>query len=84
MIIEFRPQGVCSQHMRVELDENRVIRKLEVIGGCSGNLQGIAALVKDMPAEEAIRRIKGIRCGFKSTSCPDQLACGLEKALAKA
>ena len=83
MVVEFRPRGVCSQLMRVELDEDRVIRKMEVMGGCSGNLQGISALVKDMPAQEAIERLKGIRCGFKDTSCPDQFARGLEKALAK-
>ena len=83
MVVEFRPRGVCSQLMRVELDENQVIRKMEVMGGCSGNLQGISALVKDMPAREAISKLKGIRCGFKDTSCPDQFARGLEKALAK-
>ena len=83
MVVEFRPRGVCSQLMRVELDEDQVIRKMEVMGGCSGNLQGISALVKDMPAQEAIDRLKGIRCGFKDTSCPDQFARGLEKALAK-
>ena len=83
MVVEFRPRGVCSQLMRVELDEDRVIRKMEVMGGCSGNLQGISALVKDMPAQEAIERLKGIRCGFKDTSCPDQFARGLEKALTK-
>ena len=79
----FRPQGVCAREMQVELDEQGVIRELNVMGGCSGNLQGIAALVKDMPAEEAIRRLSGIRCGFKNTSCPDQLACGLEQILAE-
>ena len=83
MVVEFRPRGVCSQLMRVELDEDRVIRKMEVMGGCSGNLHGISALVKDMPAQEAIERLKGSRCGFKDASCPDQFARGLEKALAK-
>lgn len=77
----FRPQGVCAREMRVEVDEQGVIRQLEVLGGCSGNLQGIAALVQDMPAEEAIRRLRGIRCGFKPTSCPDQLAQGLARIL---
>ena len=72
MTYTFRPRGVCSQEMRVE-----------VLGGCSGNLQGISALVVGMPAQEAIHRLKGIRCGAKSTSCPDQFACGLESALAK-
>lgn len=60
-----------------------IIQKMEVLGGCSGNLQGISALVVGMPAQEAIHRLKGIRCGAKSTSCPDQFACGLESALAK-
>ena len=81
MKYSFRPQGVCAREMRVELDEQGVVRELNVMGGCSGNLQGIAALVKDMPAEEAIKRLSGIRCGFKSTSCPDQLAKGLTKIL---
>ena len=84
MVYEFRPQGVCSQHMRVELDDAHVIQNLEVLGGCSGNLQGISVLVKGLTAEEAIARLKGIRCGFKDTSCPDQLARGLEKALKQA
>ena len=83
MVYKFRPQGVCSQEMRVEVDEEGVIREMEVYGGCSGNLQGISALVKGMKAQEAIERLKGIRCGFKPTSCPDQLARGLEKALGK-
>ena len=81
MVYEFRPRGVCSQQMRVELDDQHIIQRLEVLGGCSGNLQGISALVKGMKAEEAVQRLRGIRCGFKSTSCPDQLAQGLEKIL---
>ncbi|WP_298022040.1 TIGR03905 family TSCPD domain-containing protein [uncultured Dysosmobacter sp.] len=83
MTYSFRPRGVCSQEMRVEIDEQGVIQNLQVLGGCSGNLQGIAALVKGMKAQEAIERLKGIRCGFKETSCPDQLARNLEKALEK-
>ena len=82
MKYQFTPQGVCSRGMTVEIDEEGVIQSLEVVAGCSGNLQGIAALVKGMKAEEAVERLKGIRCGFKSTSCPDQLAVGLEKILA--
>ena len=74
MTYSFRPSGVCSQEMRVELDDQGIIRDLKVVGGCSGNLQGISALVRDMPAQEAIARLRGIRCGFKDTSCPDQLA----------
>lgn len=83
MVYEFRPRGVCSQQMRVELDEGHTIRGLEVLGGCSGNLQGISRLVVGMTAEEAVRRLRGIRCGFKPTSCPDQLARGLEEILKK-
>ena len=66
----FRPQGVCSQQMKVELDEQGIIQDLQVMGGCHGNLQGIA-----------VSRLKGIRCGFRATSCPDQLARNLEKIL---
>ena len=83
MTYTFRPRGVCSQEMRVEVDDQGIIRELQVLGGCSGNLQGIASLVQGMPAQEAIRRLKGIRCGFKDTSCPDQLARNLEKIMAE-
>ena len=83
MTYSFRPHGVCSQEMRVELDEQGRIANLEVLGGCSGNLQGISALVRGMSAQEAVERLKGIRCGFKSTSCPDQLAKALKQALAQ-
>lgn len=76
-----RPHGTCSREMRLELDERHVIHHLTVVGGCSGNLQGIARLVEGMTAEEAIARLKGIRCGVKATSCPDQLAQGLAKVL---
>ena len=84
MVYEFRPRGVCSQQMRVELDDQHIIQRLEVLGGCSGNLQGISALVQGMKAEDAIQRLRGIRCGFKSTACPDQLAQGLETSLTQA
>ncbi len=83
MTYTFRPRGVCSQEMRVELDDQGVIRELQVLGGCSGNLQGISALVRGMTAREAVERLKGIRCGSKPSSCPDQLARGLEEILAK-
>ena len=83
MEYKFRPRGVCAQEMRVEVDEQGVIQNLKVLGGCNGNLQGIAALVRGMKAQEAIERMRGIRCGFKNTSCPDQLAQGLEQILAQ-
>lgn len=79
----FQPHGVCSREMQVDLDEQNIIQEFRAMGGCHGNLQGIAALVKGMPAEEAIRRLKGIGCGAKGTSCPDQLARGLEQALSQ-
>lgn len=82
MEYSFRPRGVCSRKMTVEV-ENGIIRRLEVEGGCDGNLQGISRLVVEMEAEEAIRRLEGIRCGSKSTSCPDQLARGLKDCLSK-
>ena len=78
----FRPQGVCSQEMRVTLDDNGIIQDLQVLGGCSGNLQGISALVK-MSAKDAVARLKGIQCGPRPTSCPDQLARGLEQMLSQ-
>ena len=78
----YRTRGVCSQQMTVELD-NGIIRSVEIIGGCNGNLQGISHLVEGMDAQEAIRRMKGIRCGYKDTSCPDQLSIALEQAVEK-
>ena len=80
MTYTYRPRGVCSREMKLELEDG-VIRSIRIVGGCSGNLQGISRLVEGMSAQEAIRRMKGIRCGFKDTSCPDQLSLALEKAL---
>ena len=80
MHITYRPKGVCSQLMNIDL-ENGIIQKVEVLGGCSGNLQGISRLLVGMPVEEAISRLQGIRCGFKATSCPDQLATALKKCI---
>ena len=80
MTITYRPKGVCSRLMRVEV-ENGIIRKVEVQGGCSGNLQGISRLLVGMPVQQAIERLEGVRCGLKPTSCPDQLAKALKEAL---
>ena len=82
MTYSYRPQGTCSKLMTFELEDG-VIKKLEVIGGCSGNLQGLTRLIEGMRAEDAIKKLRGIRCGFKQTSCPDQFAIALEQALAK-
>jgi uncharacterized protein (TIGR03905 family) len=75
--------GVCSRAIELEL-EGDVIRSVRFEGGCSGNTQGVAALAVGMTAKEAIERLSGIRCGFKQTSCPDQLAKALQEALAEA
>ena len=81
MTYTFRPQGVCSQQMEFDVEDGK-IRRLEVLGGCSGNLQGISRLVEGMDVDEVIRRLEGVRCGFKPTSCPDQLAKALRACLA--
>ena len=80
MDMHYKPSGVCSQGIDFEL-ENGIVKGVRFTGGCSGNTQGVAALIQGMPAEEAIRRLKGLKCGFKPTSCPDQLAKALEAAL---
>lgn len=78
MEYRYRPQGVCSQEIVIDI-ENGIVKDLKVIGGCSGNLQGIASLVKGRPVDEVIERLMGIKCGFKPTSCPDQIAKALEQ-----
>ena len=80
MMIKYNPRGVCAQEFRIEVEEG-VVRSIEIMGGCHGNLQGIARLVKGMKVEDVIARIEGIRCGMKSTSCPDQIAQALKQAL---
>ena len=77
MTIEYTPRGVCSRKMNIEVEEG-IIRSVDIQGGCSGNLQGISRLVEGMSVDEAIRRLDGIRCGWKTTSCPDQLAQALK------
>ena len=73
----YKPRGVCSSAIDIEVDGD-VIRSVKFTGGCNGNLQGISRLVEGMKVDDAISRLKGIRCGFKNTSCPDQLATALE------
>jgi len=77
MTIQYTPRGVCARAFQIEVEDGKV-QSVQVQGGCSGNLQGVAALLKGMPVEEAIRRMEGIRCGMKQTSCPDQLAQALK------
>ena len=76
----YQPKGVCSNAIDIEVEEG-IIKSVQFTGGCNGNTQGISHLVVGMKAEDAISRLKGIKCGFKSTSCPDQLACALEEML---
>ena len=80
MQYEYKTKGTCSQRILFDLEDG-VVHNLQFIGGCHGNLQGIAKLVEGMPAEDVIQRVKGIRCGMKPTSCPDQLSKALEEAL---
>ena len=80
MTIQYTPRGTCSRAIQVEVEEG-VIQSVQVAGGCSGNLQGLSALLKGMKVEEAIKRMEGIRCGVKDTSCPDQMAQALKTAL---
>lgn len=76
----YRTKGTCSQAIEFEIIDNKV-RNVRFIGGCSGNTQGVSRLIEGMDVEEAISRIDGIRCGFRPTSCPDQLATALKKAM---
>lgn len=78
--MKYQTQGTCSKEINIELKDG-VIDSVSFVGGCNGNLKGICALVKGMKPEDAISRLKGIKCGFKSTSCPDQLARALESML---
>ncbi len=79
MEYRFRPQGVCSREMIFEISDDNRIQSLRVEGGCNGNLKGIASLLEGMEIDEVIRRLSGVTCGFKNTSCPDQIARALRK-----
>ena len=81
MTYTYKTKGTCAAEIIIDMDESSIIRDVRFIGGCKGNTQGVAALVKGMKAEEVIGRVSGIRCGFKPTSCPDQLATALKKML---
>ena len=83
MQYSYKTSGTCSREIVFEIEDNK-IKNLYFIGGCNGNLQGIGKLVEGMDIDEVITRLKGIRCGFKATSCPDQLAQALKAAKAHA
>ena len=80
MTHSYKTRGTCSRQIDFEID-NGIVKNVSFFGGCNGNLKGIGALVEGRPAEEVITLLKGMKCGFKNTSCPDQLAQALEKAL---
>ncbi len=78
--IHYTPKGTCSRAIEVDVEDG-IVKGLRVVGGCNGNLKGISALVVGMKAEDVIDRLEGIKCGFKQTSCPDQIAQALKQAL---
>ena len=79
MEFSYKTRGVCSQYINFELKDG-IVTNVQFLGGCNGNLKGIAALVEGMKAEDIIARVGGIKCGMKATSCPDQLAQALKAA----
>lgn len=78
--IEYKTKGTCSRAIIIDIEDG-VITDCSFVGGCPGNTTGVASLVKGMKAEEVIEKVKGVKCGFKPTSCPDQLAIAIEEAL---
>lgn len=82
MKFKYKTQGTCSNSILFEIDDNKV-HNVQFVGGCSGNTQGVSRLIEGMDVNEAISRIEGIHCGPRPTSCPDQLANALKKALAE-
>ena len=79
-LYRYAPKGVCSKQIDIEMEDG-IIQSMQVYGGCNGNLKGICSLVKGRKAQEVISDLKGIRCGYKPTSCPDQIAQALEAIL---
>ncbi|MDE5671071.1 MAG: TIGR03905 family TSCPD domain-containing protein [Eubacterium sp.] len=79
MVYKYNTFGTCSQKIEIEIDENEIIKNVTFFGGCNGNLKGIAKLVEGQKMDDVINRLAGIKCGFKSTSCPDQLAEALKE-----
>ena len=78
MVTTYKTRGVCSRAINIEVEDG-IIVNVEFVGGCSGNTQGVAALAKGMKVQDAIAKLEGIKCGFKNTSCPDQLAEALKE-----
>ena len=78
MVYQYEPKGVCSMQMNIEV-EGEIIKSVQIIGGCAGNTKGVSVLVEGMKIDDAIRKLKGIDCRGRGTSCPDQLAIALER-----
>ena len=81
--MDYKTKGVCSRNISFELTEDNKVKNVQFTGGCNGNLKGIASLVDGMDVDDVIKRVEGITCGFKGTSCPDQLAQALKEAVKK-
>lgn len=79
--MQYKTKGTCSQLIQFDLDGTKV-HNVSFVGGCNGNLKGIGRLVEGMDAQDVIDKLQGVKCGFKDTSCPDQLATALKQALA--
>ena len=79
MEYRYNPNGVCSTEMIFDIDENNIVKDLKVIGGCNGNLKGISSLIKGMKIDDIIAKLSDIKCGYKDTSCPDQIAKALKE-----
>ena len=79
MITEYTNKGVCSRKTIVELNDDKTIKNIKIVGGCNGNTQGVARLVEGMKIDDVIDRLADIKCGFKNTSCPAQLAEALKE-----
>lgn len=83
MDFTYYTHGTCSSQIDFQIDEDGILRDVQFTGGCHGNLQGISTLVRGMKASEVADKLQGIRCGYKNTSCPDQLATALRQALSQ-
>ncbi len=82
MLLTYKTKGVCSRSISIEIDDaNDIIKNIEFLGGCNGNTKGIAQLCVGMNVIDVCNKLKGIKCGFKDTSCPDQLSCALQEYL---
>lgn len=81
MTFTYKPQGVCSRMITFDIDDDGYIRNIAFMGGCNGNTQGLSKLAEGMKAEEVVKRLSGVCCGMRGTSCPDQLATAVQQAL---